>query len=128
VLQDGWLVDATGTVQHVTGIEHDLRFDGVLLAGGTLAVELEGGRRLSLGLDPRVRLFLAGVGYSADPVRQGPGRERHDLTDATVVEDLRGQTDHGTVFTLDGEPGHGYVETGLGVHARYRPSTDGARA
>lgn len=128
VLQDGWLVDATGTVQHVTGIEHDLRFDGVLLAGGTLAVQLEGGRRLSLGLDPRVRLFLAGVGYSADPMRQGPGRERHDLTDATVVEDLRGQTDHGTVFTLDGEPGHGYVETGLGVHARYRPCTDGARA
>jgi hypothetical protein len=39
-----------------------------------------------------------------------------------VVDALRGQTDHGSVFTLDGEHGHGYVETGLGVHARYAPA------
>jgi hypothetical protein len=124
VLQDGWLVDAAGDVQHVTAIEHDLAFDGVLLAGGELQLELEGGRRLKLGVNPRVRLFLSGVGYSPDPARQAPGRERHDLTAPAVVEALRGQTDHGTVFTLDGEPGHGYVETGLGVHARYLPSPD----
>ena len=72
-------------------------------------------------LDPRVRLFLSAVGYSADAARQAPGRERHDLTDAAVVDALRGQTDHGTVFTLAGERGHGYVETGLGAHARYAP-------
>ncbi|QEC50569.1 hypothetical protein FSW04_25265 [Baekduia soli] len=125
VLQDGWLVDGSGTVRQVTGIEHDLTFDGVLLSGGQLGVDLDDGRRLTVGIDPRIRLFLSGVGYSPDPVRQGPGRERHDLTDPAVVAFLRGQTDHGTVFTLDGEPGHGYVETGLGVHARYLPSEDG---
>jgi hypothetical protein len=126
VLQDGWLVDATGTVGHVAAIEHALSFDGVLLAGGELRVELEDGRRMTVGIEPRVRLFLSGVGYSPDPARQAPGRARHDLTDPAVVERLRGQTDHGTVFTLGGERGHGYVETGLGVHARYLPSAEGA--
>jgi hypothetical protein len=122
---DGWLVDATGVV-HMTGIEHELAFDGLLLAGDALQVDLGDGRRLTLGVPPRLRLFLSGVGYSPDPARQAPGGERHDLTDTAVVEAVRGQTDHGTIFTLDGESGYGYVETGLGTDARYRPTVDGA--
>jgi hypothetical protein len=122
VLQDGWIAHVGGGVEQITDIAHDLAFDDDgLLAGGELTLTVDGGQRVMLTLDPRVRLFLAGVGYSADPQRQAPGRERFDLTDAAVVETLRGQTDHGTVFTFDGQSGHGYVETGLGVHHRYRP-------
>jgi hypothetical protein len=120
VLQDGWLIE--DEVTHVTEIEHDLEFTpDRLLTGGRLRVRLEDGRALDVELEPRGRLFLSAMGYSADAARQAPGRERHDLTDAAVVDALRGQTDHGTVFTLAGERGHGYVETGLGAHARYAP-------
>jgi hypothetical protein len=120
VLQDGWLIEE-GEVTAVTQIAHELEFAGGLLIAGRLRLGLAGGRTLTVDIDPRVRLFLSAVGYSADPARQAAGRERHDLTDPAVVAALRGQTDHGTVFTLDGEAGHGYVETGLGAHARYAP-------
>jgi hypothetical protein len=75
-------------------------------------------RRLSFGAE--ARLFLAGVGYSADRARRAPGRDTFEMTPENE-ELLRGQTDHGCAFDLDGVPGHGYVETGLGTHARYLP-------
>ena len=37
------------------------------------------------------------------------------------MAELDGQVDHGCSFRLDGVEGHGYVETGVGVHTRYRP-------
>ena len=71
-------------------------------------------------------MYLSAVGYTADPAGKAPGRDRHDVTDAAVRARLDGQIDNGSRFTLDGVDGHGYVETGLGVHARYRPEeTDG---
>jgi hypothetical protein len=41
-----------------------------------------------------------------------------------VLARIRGQTDNGCACTLDGEPGHGFVETGIGTHARYGTDQD----
>ena len=75
----------------------------------------------TLEIEVRNRLFLSAVGYSADPAAAHPGSERHDLTDPAVLAQLDGQVDHGCRFRFGGEEGHGYVETGVGAHTRYRP-------
>jgi hypothetical protein len=50
-----------------------------------------------------------------------PGIERHDVTDHAVVAALDGQNDNACRFRVGAAVGHGYTETGLGVHATYRP-------
>src|SRR5690606_8721738 len=72
VLSDGWLMEAD-RVTSATAVEHELSFEDDLLRGGELLVDLADRRRLEVGVDPRVRLFLSGVGYSADPARRAPG-------------------------------------------------------
>lgn len=74
-----------------------------------------------LSCETENRLFLSEVGYSADPERTRPARTTVDLTQSAERTRLDGQIDHGCRFDLDGRSGHGYVETGLGTHARYRP-------
>ena len=71
-------------------------------------------------MTPRARLFLSGVGYSTDAALTAPGTDAFDVADPSVRERLRGQTDHGSRFAVDGVEGHGYVETGLGIRARHR--------
>lgn len=117
---NGWWIDADGA-RPIAAVEHDLEWDGTLLTGGTLRLRAGGDER-RLGLRIEGRLYLATAGYSADPARARPGGERHDVTRPEVVADLDGQNDNACAFELDdGRRGHGYVETGLGVHARYRP-------
>jgi hypothetical protein len=122
VLTNGWSIRAGG-VDPVVEIEHELAFDQHLLSGGTVLLRLASGASRRVRVEPRSRLFLAGVGYSTDPELTAPGAAAFDVTDPAVREALRGQTDHGCRFDVDGVPGHGYVETGLGVHARYRPAS-----
>ena len=126
VLTDGWLIDGAQPAQRVAAIEHDLRFLDGLLSGGSFALTFADGSSHQLSVEAQTRLFLEGVGYSADPSRQAAGREAFDLTDPMTVASLRGQTDHGCGFELDGVRGHGYVETGLGVHARYLSNPSGS--
>jgi hypothetical protein len=121
VFTNGWLMSEGGAVDRVVAAEHDLDFDGPLLRRGRVVLDLSSGGRRTVDIDVRTRLFLSAVGYSADPAAREPGRDRHDLADPAVVAQLVGQTDNGCRFTVDGVEGHGYVETGLGVHARYRP-------
>jgi hypothetical protein len=83
-------------------------------------LEMASGETREVMIDVRTRLFLSAVGYTADSAGKEPGRNRHDLTDTATRAALEGQTDNGSVFAVDGVEGHGYVETGLGVHARYR--------
>lgn len=122
VLEDGWLIEEGG-VTRVAAIEHELSFDGVLLREGALGLRMADGGERRLGFRAEARLFLAGVGYSADPARTAPRVETFDL-DPRTEQLLRGQTDHGCSFDLDGVGGHGYVETGLGTHARYLPDPE----
>ena len=118
---NGWVIGADGVRDRVSTAEHHLGLDGTLLRDGRLELTFASGTERVLELEVRNRLFLSSVGYSADPAAAAPGQSRHDLTDPGVVADLDGQIDHGCLFRLDGEEGHGYVETGLGVHSRYHP-------
>lgn len=118
---NGWLIDASGIRDSVAGAEHHLHLDGTLLRSGRVELEFASGDSRTLDIEVRNRLFLSAVGYSADPAAALPGTQRHDLTDPAVVAALDGQVDHGCRFKLGDEEGHGYVETGVGVHARYRP-------
>jgi len=120
VLTNGWRIDGTG-VDRAVEIDHDLNFEELLLVGGRIRVKFASGQERHIDVTRRQRLFLAGVGYSSDPRFTAAGAECFDVSSSAVREMLRGQTDHGCDFVVDGVAGHGYVETGLGIHARYRP-------
>jgi hypothetical protein len=121
VFTNGWLMDESGVADRVVGAEHDLELEGSLLRAGRIDLAFASGARRALTLEVRTRMYLSAVGYTADPAGRAPGRDRHDVTDPAVRARLDGQNDNGCRFALDGVEGHGYVETGLGVHARYRP-------
>jgi len=128
VFTNGWLVDDRGVADRIVGAEHDLEFDGPLLRAGRLDLAFASGSGRTLTLDVRTRMYLSAVGYTADPAGARPGHDRHDVTDPAVRARLDGQIDNGSRFSIDGVAGHGYVETGLGIHARYRPDEAGERA
>jgi hypothetical protein len=118
VFTEGGLSRAGGPPAAVLDAAHELRFEDGLLVGGRIDVELaDGARRLEIAV--RNRLHLSRVGYSREGLK--PGVERLDLRDPEARRGAAGQTDNGCAFRLDGVEGHGFVETGLGVHARYRP-------
>jgi hypothetical protein len=118
VFTEGGLTCPQGPPAAVLGAAHELRFEDGLLVGGRIDVELaDGARRLEI--EVRNRLFLSRVGYSREGLAAGV--ERLDLGDPEARRAAAGQTDNGCAFRLDGAAGHGFVETGLGVHARYRP-------
>lgn len=121
VFTNGWLLDERGVADTVTSAEHDLTWDGTLLTGGRLEYRLASGGHRTVDLEVTGRLHLSTAGYTDDESRTGPGIERHDVTRPEVVTALDGQNDNACRFTVGGVDGHGYVETGLGVHARYRP-------
>ena len=119
---NGWLLDERGVAATVVGADHDLRWDGTLLTGGRLDLELSTGDTRRVTFDVEGRLYLSAAGYTHDEELAAPGSDRHDVTRPEVVAALDGQNDNACRFRLgDGTEGHGYVETGLGVHARYRP-------
>ncbi len=120
VFTNGWLIGDEGTIDTVTGAEHDLSFAGTLLEAGALQVSFASGRVETLTFEVTGRLHLSGVGYTADESRALPGVDRFDLTNRDVVAELDGQNDNACDFRFAGGSGHGYVETGLGAHARYR--------
>jgi len=125
VFTNGWLLDDSGVRAEARSIEHDIRLDGTLVAGGTLGVEWDDGSSQTVGFEARGRNFLAAIGYSLDEGLKRSGVETFDLTDPQVVARLDGQNDQGCTFDVDGVSGHGYVETGVGVHVRYRPDENG---
>lgn len=123
VYTSGWAMDEGGLADTVVGAEHDLTFGEAWVERGSLDLEMRSGARRHLEFTAQTRVYLSGVGYSPDSGRKAPGTDRFDLTDPAVARALEGQTDHGSTFSLDGRPGHGYVEVGRGTHARYRPET-----
>ncbi|HEX4437973.1 MAG TPA: hypothetical protein VH061_14380 [Solirubrobacteraceae bacterium] len=116
----GWITSPAG-IQTLVAADHDLEFADGLLRGGRFVLEMADGSERVMTCEVENRLYLSGVGYSADPAVRQPGTSSFDLLDRDLVHRIDGQNDNGARFTLDGEPGHGYVETGLGTHARYKP-------
>lgn len=122
VFTNGWVVDASGVIDRLAAAEHELEFDADgEFQRGRFELTLESGATEVVDMEVENRLYLPGVGYSPDPEFTRPGQFRYDLTDPAVRRGLYGQIDNGTRFTCAGETGSGYVETGLGVHARYLP-------
>jgi hypothetical protein len=122
VFTNGWLIDERGVVDTVRSAEHDLRFDGGKLLGGRIAAGLASGSSREVEIEAEGRLWMETVGYTSLPQRREPGADRFDLTDPAVAAELGGGFyDNACRFQSDGVAGHGFVEVGLGIHARYRP-------
>lgn len=118
---NGWVMDESGLADVAVGAEHELRFDGRRLGDGRIVVEFASGRRRTIDLEVEGRMWMEAVGYTTVPGRADPGADRFDLTDPGVAASLEGLFDNAARFVCDGDAGYGYVEVGLGVHARYRP-------
>lgn len=121
VFTNGWLLGAEGVLASVVAAEHRLTWDGTLLRDGLLELEFDSGARRTVELEVTGRIYLSAAGYTADAQRAVPSAECYDISRPTVVAYLDGQNDNACRFRVDGMDGHGYVETGLGVHTRYRP-------
>lgn len=122
VFTNGWLLDDAGLSDTVVAVEHDLRLEGRRLLDGGLSVHLASGATRELRFEAEGRLWMETLGYTAVPGRADPGAERWDVTDPAVQADLDGLFDNPCAFVVDGVAGHGFVEVGLGDHARYRPA------
>ena len=120
VFTNGWLVDESGVFDRVASAEHDLEWGATGLVGGRYDVVTRSGRSIELGIAVRSHLYLSSVGYRREGHAGLDGHRRYDLSDREVLAGLLGQTDSASLFTVDGEPGYGYTEFGLGEHARYR--------
>jgi len=125
VFTNGWLIGVGGVLDRIVELEHDLRFDGRQLLDGEIVAQLASGGRRRLTIEAEGRLWMEAVGYTAVRGRAQPGADRFDLTDAGVRSELDGLYDNACRFDCEGIPGHGFVEVGLGVHARYRPDEVG---
>ena len=121
VFTNGWWLDETGVADPVVGAEHDLALDGRAVTGARYEIRFASGAHRSVEVATVSRNYLVGIGYSPEPRFRAPGVERFDLTDPATLTLLDGQTDNGCTVTVDSVTGHGYLETGIGVHARYRP-------
>jgi hypothetical protein len=126
VFTNGWVMTSAGVIDTVREAEHELRFDGRKLLGGTLSLTLATGATRTIEIEADGRVWMEAVGYTAVPGRAGPGADRLDLGDPRVQADYDGLYDNACRFRADGVDGHGYVEVGLGVHARYRPEDPAA--
>jgi hypothetical protein len=123
VFTNGWLMDEGGVADTVAAAEHDLRFDGTRLVDGRMSVALASGDLREIEVMPEGRLWLETLGYTSDPKRAAPGSDRFDLTDPRTRAELDGVFENACRFECRDVSGHGFLETGLGVHARYRPSS-----
>jgi hypothetical protein len=122
VLTSAWILGGPDPDETVAGVEHDLRFSPThLLEGGVFRFHTSRGRAVTVECEIVNRLFYSEIGYTVDDARRGDGSGSFDLADPDTLAQLYGQMANAAVFMIDGRPAHGYVETGLGTHARYRP-------
>lgn len=124
VFTNGWVIDESGVTDRAVEVEHDLQFDGTLMISGKVAVTLASGKTREITASVEGRLWLGALGYTADPVLERPGSDRFDLSDAEVRQRIAGVYEQACRFDSDGVTGHGFLETGLGQHVRYRPDGD----
>src|SRR5581483_1413333 len=121
VFTNGWLLDERGVADRVTEVEHELSFDGTLMTGGALRATFASGAARELAVTVEARLWISTLGYTTDPELEGPGTSRFDVTDPETRRRIAGVYEQGCRFESDGRTGHGFLETGLGQHARYLP-------
>jgi hypothetical protein len=131
--QTGEPVRIDGTVSHedgdlvdVVAVEHDLEFDfeSRQLRRGRFVLTDATERVWEVEVDPAMRLFLSGAGYTAGPNRRGRlgvplWTEKWDTSDPRVLERVEELNDNICRMRCGERRGHGVVETLLGAHDRY---------
>lgn len=121
-LTTAWVMDAGGLRCGVSWVDHDVMFDAERrLTGGSFTFHQDDGRVRTVTFEVPARLSYVPLGYSADDRWRTEGSDTLDLRVPAVRAELDGQTANAAVFSVDGVRGYGYVESGLGLHARYRP-------
>jgi hypothetical protein len=121
MLTNGWVMDESGLVDTVRAASHSLRLDGRRLLDGSITAELASGDTREIAFETEGRMWMEALGYTAVPGRGAPGVDRLDVGDPDVRDAFDGLYDNACTFTADAVAGHGYVEVGLGAHARYLP-------
>jgi hypothetical protein len=131
--RDGTPVRIDGTISYeggglvdIVAVEHDLTFDHDTrqLQRGTFILTDSRERVWEVEVEPTMRLFLSGAGYTAGPRRRGHLGEplwsaRWDVADPAVLERVEELNDNICRMRCGNRSGHGVVETLLGAHDRY---------
>ena len=126
-VRDGAVYHDGGAVVPIVDFEHDLEFDYETrqCLGGTITLTDARGEMWPIKVDPTMRIYLSGGGYTStnnrrDRFTERIWHERWDLTDPGVVQRVEGLNDNISHMTCNGRTGHGVLETSLGKHARYK--------
>lgn len=131
--RDGTTIRSHGTVSHengelveIVGVEHDFEFDheSRQFLRGRFVLTDERERTWEVEVEPTLRLFLSGAGYTAGARRRGHlgqplWSERWDVSDPAVVARVEELNDNICHMRCGERRGHGVVETLLGAHDRY---------
>lgn len=123
---DGTVSHEGGELVDIVDVEHDLEFDfqsRQLKCGRFVLTDAED-RVWEVEVDPAMRLYLSGAGYTAGPNRRGQlgvplWTERWDTADPAVLERVEELNDNICRMRCGERVGHGVVETLLGAHDRY---------
>ncbi len=125
-VRDGAVYHDNGPVVPIVEFEHDLKFDFKTrqCEGGTIRMVDETGEEWVVEIEPQLRIYLSGAGYTSTKTRRGRlpvplWHERWDLTDPDLVARVEGLNDNVSHMRCNGRTGHGVLETSLGEHARY---------
>jgi hypothetical protein len=126
-------VRRTGAVSYEGGdlvalveFEHELEFDhdSRQLTGGRFRLKDARGETWEIAVEPQLRLYLSGAGYTTDGTRRGNlgvplWCDRWDLSDPAVLQQADELNDNICFMRCGDRRGHGVVETLVGEHVRY---------
>lgn len=126
-VRDGAVYHDGGAIVPIVGFEHELEFafDTRQCLGGTITLTDATGHVWPVEIDPTLRIYLSGAGYTSTKTRRDRftdplWHERWDLTDEDLVQRVEGLNDNVSHMRCNGMDGHGVLETSIGQHARYK--------
>jgi len=126
-VRDGAIYHDNGPVVPIVEFEHHLKFDYKTrqCEGGTIRLVDETGEEWLVEIEPKLRIYLSGAGYTSSKTRRGRlpvdlWHERWDLSDPDLVARVEGLNDNVSHMRCNGREGHGVLETSIGEHARYQ--------
>jgi hypothetical protein len=125
-IRDGAVYHDGGAIVPIVGFEHELEFGYATrqCEGGTITLTDATGAVWPIEIDPALRIYLSGGGYTSTETRRDRFKEplwheRWDLTDADLVQRVEGLNDNISHMRCNGRTGHGVLETSIGRHVRY---------
>jgi len=126
-VRDGAIYHDGGPVVPVVEFEHDLAFDhdSRQCLGGAIRLHDVRGETWEVEIEPTMRLYLSGAGYTSTKTRRGRldvplWTETWDLEDPDLIARVEGLNDNISHMRCNGRTGHGVLETSIGEHVRYK--------